>query len=80
MAPEKLKVFQDELPEVDKVELIVFGFNQVAQQTMNYNEYHMKLRKTKQEYIRLLGACLYGKRKKIYKLTGNFRMLRWKIL
>ncbi len=76
MEPEKTKIFHDELLESGEMDLIVFGFNQVTQETMNYDEYDIKLKKIKEEDIRILGVCIYGKRKRINKLTGNLSMLR----
>lgn len=57
-------------------EIQSFLFTDIAKEVHNYNEYIEKFKETSFDDIRILGMCLYGKRKAINKLTGNLKMLR----
>ncbi|WP_025642221.1 DUF2000 domain-containing protein [Schnuerera ultunensis] len=76
LSKEEIKIRYDDLLEEKDSEIKVIAFNDVAQKSLNYNDYELKLSSTNKEQINYLGLCLYGPRKKINKLTGNLRMLR----
>ncbi|MTI81061.1 MAG: DUF2000 domain-containing protein [Firmicutes bacterium] len=73
---EEIRVKYDEMLEKNDSDIKIIGFNETAQKPLNYENYELKLSKTKKDQINYLGLCLYGPKKKINKLTGNLRMLR----
>jgi hypothetical protein len=57
-------------------DIMVIGFNNVAQTSKSYGDYEKRLLNTPTDKINLLGVCLYGRKKKINKLTGNLKLLK----
>lgn len=73
---EELKQKYNQLLKINDNEIRVIGFNDVAQKSLEYDDYEMKLSQTKNNNINYLGICIYGPKKKVNKLTGNIKMLR----
>jgi len=71
-----VKVLYDNLLELNDEDLIVIGFNDVAQNSHHYEEYEARLLQTAKDNINYLGICIYGPKKKINRLTGSMKMLR----
>lgn len=76
LTKEEIKDIYDEILEKRDQDLKIIGFNDVAQKSLNYDDYAIKLASTSKEHINYLGICLYGPKKKVNKLTGNLKMLR----
>lgn len=57
-------------------DLLVVDFSDCAQQTRTYDEYARLLSAATQDTITYLGIAIYGQRKQVQKLTGNFPLLR----
>jgi len=72
---EHLKRLYDSLLETQDREMIVIGFNSVAKESRSYGEFEKKFCDADNESIKILGLCLYGKRKSINKLAGNLKLL-----
>lgn len=73
---EELKAKYDELLQQAETDLLVIGFSETAQKSLDYEDYAIKLAAAKGDEIRYLGICLYGPKKKINRLTGSLKMLR----
>ncbi|HOM42856.1 MAG TPA: DUF2000 domain-containing protein [Bacillota bacterium] len=73
---EELRIRYDELLEKNDPEILVIGFSEIAQKSLNYDDYEIKLAAARKDEIEYLGICIYGPKKKINKLTGNLKMLR----
>ncbi len=73
---DEIKAKYDILLEKKDPELKVFTFVDVAQKSLSYDDYEMKLARTKYENINFLGLCIYGPKKKVNKLTGSIKMMR----
>lgn len=71
-----IKELYDRLQEHGDKEIRMIGFNNVAQRSLHYDDYEMKLLSATKDNIEYLGLCLYGPKKKINKITGNLKMLR----
>lgn len=78
LSKEKLKEKYDEILQNRDQDLKIIGFNDVAQSSLSYDDYEIKLASTSKKQISYLGICIYGPKKKVNKLTGNLRMLRKK--
>lgn len=76
LSKEELKTRYDELLEKNDPEILVIGFSEIAQKSLNYDDYEIKLAAVHKDEIEYLGICIYGPKKKINKLTGNLKMLR----
>ncbi|AOY75301.1 DUF2000 domain-containing protein [Clostridium formicaceticum] len=76
LSREEIKKEYDILLENNDPDIRVIGFSEVAQKSLNYDDYEIKLSSTNKNLINYLGLCLYGPKKKINKLTGNLKMLR----
>lgn len=76
LSKEEIKNKYDDLLEKNDPEIKVIGFSDVAQKSLSYEDYELKLSLTGKDQINYLGLCLYGPKKKINKLTGNLKMLR----
>lgn len=76
MTKEELKEKYDEILEKGDQDIIAIGFSEIAQKSLSYEDYEMKLASTEKDRISYLGLCIYGPRKKVSKLTGSLRMLR----
>lgn len=76
LSSEELKQKYNQLLKIDDNEIRVIGFNDVAQKSLEYDDYEMKLAQTNNNTINYLGICIYGPKKKVNKLTGNIKMLR----
>ncbi|KZL92451.1 DUF2000 domain-containing protein [Clostridium magnum] len=76
LSSEEIKQKYDQLLKIDDNEIRVIGFNDVAQKSLEYDDYEMKLAQTNNNTINYLGICIYGPKKKVNKLTGNIKMLR----
>lgn len=73
---EELREKHDEIMENSDPDILLIGFSDVAQKSLNYEDYEKKLAFKAKEQIGFLGICIYGPRSKVNKLTGNLRMLR----
>lgn len=76
LSRDELRVRYDELLEQNDPEIFTIGFSEIAQKSLDYDDYELKLGAAHKNEIEYLGICLYGPRKKINKLTGNLKMLR----
>lgn len=76
LSNEELKEKYNQLLKINDNEIRIIGFNDVAQKSLEYDDYQMNLAQTNNNDINYLGICIYGPKKKINKLTGNMRMLR----
>lgn len=76
LSSEEIKQKYNQLLKIDDNEIRVIGFNDVAQKSLEYDDYKLKLAQTNNNTINYLGVCIYGPKKKINKLTGNIKMLR----
>ena len=76
LSKEEIKNKYDDLLKKNDPEIKVIGFSDVAQKSLSYEDYELKLSSTNKDQINYLGICLYGPKKKINKLTGNLKMLR----
>jgi len=76
LSKEELKEKYDEILEKNNEDLKVIGFSDVAQKSLSYDDYEVKLTSTSKEQVNYLGLCIYGPKKKVNKLTGNLKMLR----
>ncbi|TCO68799.1 DUF2000 domain-containing protein [Marinisporobacter balticus] len=76
LSKEELKNKYDEILEKKDEDIKIIGFSDVAQKSLSYDDYENKLILTGKEQINYLGLCIYGLKKKVNKLTSNFKMLR----
>lgn len=76
LSKEEIKEKYDILLENKDPEIQVIGFSEVAQKSLSYDDYEIKLSAMNRHQINYLGLCLYGPKNKINKLTGNLKMLR----
>ncbi|MEA4848007.1 MAG: DUF2000 domain-containing protein [Clostridiaceae bacterium] len=76
LSKEELGILYSELLEKNDPEILTIGFSEIAQKSLNYDDYEIKLAAAHKDEIGYLGICLYGPKKKINKLTGNLKMLR----
>ncbi|MEW9122844.1 MAG: DUF2000 domain-containing protein [Thermotaleaceae bacterium] len=76
LSKEKIRETYDNLLEKKDEEIRAIGFSEIAQKSLNYEDYGMKLSAVNRDEINYLGLCLYGPKKKINKLTGNLKMLK----
>ncbi|MBF4693073.1 DUF2000 domain-containing protein [Fusibacter ferrireducens] len=73
---DEIKAKYDVLLENQNPELKVYAFVDVAQKSLSYEDYEMKLARTKYADVGFLGLCIYGPKKMVNKLTGNIKMMR----
>ncbi|HNU79498.1 MAG TPA: DUF2000 domain-containing protein [Bacillota bacterium] len=76
LSKRELRIRYDDLLEKNDPEILVIGFSEIAQKSLNYDDYGIKLAAARKDEIEYLGICIYGPKKKINKLTGNLKMLR----
>lgn len=76
LSKEELKNKYDELLEKNDSDFKIIGFNNVAQNSLSYDDYEINLASSGKTQISYLGLCIYGPKKKVNKLTGNLKMLR----
>lgn len=76
LSKEEIKNKYDDLLGKNDPEIKVIGFSDIAQKSLSYEDYELKLSLANKDQINYLGICLYGPKKKINKLTGNLKMLR----
>lgn len=76
LSREEIKKNYDTLLESSDPDIKMIGFNDVAQKSLNYDDYEIKLSTTNKNHINILGVCLYGPKRKINKLTGSLKMLK----
>jgi len=76
LSKEELRTRYDKFLEKNDPEILVIGFSEIAQKSLNYDDYEIKLAAACKDEIEYLGICIYGPKKKINKLTGNLKMLR----
>ncbi|WP_432666681.1 DUF2000 domain-containing protein [Wukongibacter baidiensis] len=76
LSKEELKNKYDEILEKKDQDFKIIGFNDVAQKSLSYDDYEMKLASSDKNQINYLGLCIYGPKKKVNKLTGSLKMLR----
>lgn len=76
LSKEEIKEKYDMLLENNNPDIKIIGFNDVAQKSLNYDDYEMKLSSTVKDQMSYLGLCLYGPKKEINKITGSLKMLR----
>jgi hypothetical protein len=62
---EELKARYDELLEKSDPDIHVIGFSEVAQKSLNYDDYEMKLAAASKNEIDYLSICLYGSKKRL---------------
>lgn len=73
---EELRKMHDCIMEKGDSDILLIGFDEVAQKSLNYKDYEEKLALTPKDQIDYLGVCIYGPRSKINKLTGKLRMMK----
>lgn len=76
LSKEELKEKHDRIKASGDPEILLIGFSETAQRSLDYKDYAEKLRCRSKERIDYLGICIYGPRRKVNKLTGSLRMLR----
>lgn len=76
LSKEDLREKHDEILEKGDREIVLIGFNDVAQKSLDYKDYEEKLAFKAREQIGFLGVCIYGPKNKVNKMTGNLKMLR----
>jgi hypothetical protein len=73
---EELREMHDCIMEKGDSDVLLIGFDEVAQKSLNYKDYEEKLALTPKDKIDYLGICIYGPRSKVNKLTGRLRMMK----
>lgn len=76
LSKEELREKHDRIKESGDPEIILIGFSETAQESLNYKDYAEKLAYRTKERIDYLGICIYGPKSKVNKLTGSLKMLR----
>lgn len=76
MASEDLKKLYKKVIMDHDEDIFHIGFSDIAQKSINYDDYISKLTVAKNDKINYWGICLYGPKKKINKLTGSLKMLK----
>lgn len=56
-------------------ELLVTGFSDAAQRSRSYDEYAARMSGLQTDSVRFLGIALFGARKKVASLTGQFGLM-----
>ncbi|MGE5677363.1 MAG: DUF2000 domain-containing protein [Pseudomonadota bacterium] len=73
---EELRELHDSIMERSDSDILLIGFNEVAQKSLNYEDYEKKLALKLKDQIDYLGVCIYGPRSKVNKLTGKLKMMK----
>ena len=76
LTKEEIKQKYDTLIEMQNDEMKVIAFSDVAQKSLSYDDYEVKLAQTSHSQVGLSGICIYGPKKLVNKATGNLKMLR----
>jgi len=76
LGKEEIKQKYGDLLERQNDEMKVIAFSDVAQKSLDYDDYETKLALTPYSQVNLLGICIYGPRKLVNKITGNLKILR----
>lgn len=73
---EQIKEIRDRLFDAAFADVTTIDFSEVAQRSLEYDDYTGALSRLSSSDMYYLGVCLYGPKKKINKLTGNIALLR----
>lgn len=73
---EHVKMIRERLFEPTFAAVDVIDFTELAQRSLDYDDYAGRLQKTAATDLQYLGLCLIGPPKKVNKLTGNLPLLR----
>lgn len=76
LSKEELREKHDRIKESGDPEIVLIGFSETAQKSLDYKDYAEKLAYRTKERIDYLGICIYGPKNKVNKLTGSLKMLR----
>lgn len=76
LSKEELREKHDKIKESGDPEIVLIGFSETAQKSLDYKDYAEKLAYRTKERIDYLGICIYGPKNKVNKLTGSLKMLR----
>lgn len=75
-SPELIREVRQRLYTKEFEDVTAVDFSETAQSCKTYNEFVKKIAETEEENLLYLGIGLFGKKKKINKLTGNLPLLR----
>lgn len=73
---EQIKEIRNRLFDAAFADVATIDFSEVAQKSLEYDDYIGALSCLPSADMYYLGVCLYGPKKKINKLTGNIALLR----
>ena len=73
---EQLAQLREKVTRSDFDDVMVVGFTETAQQSLDYEQYARRLAVAGAADITYVGLCLQGPVKKINRLTGNMALLR----
>jgi len=73
---EQIKEIRDKMFDEAYSDITVIDFSEVAQRSLEYDNYIKMLSCLPSSDIYYLGICLYGPKKQVNKLTGNIGLLR----
>lgn len=73
---EQLKAIRARLYEEEFAEVATVDFNNIAQRSLDYDNYGRLLAAVGSDALAYLGVCLYGPPKKVNSLTGSIGLLR----
>ena len=73
---EQIKEIRDKMFNEAYSDITVIDFSEVAQRSLEYDNYIKMLSCLPSSDIYYLGICLYGPKKQVNKLTGNIGLLR----
>ena len=73
---EQVKAIRDKMFDSAYSDITVIDFSEVAQRSLEYDNYIKMLSCLPSTDIHYLGICLYGPKKQVNKLTGNIGLLR----
>lgn len=60
----------------EEKELLVIGFNSTAQRCHTYDVYRVNILQQERDDLHYLGICIYGSKKQVNRLCGQFKLLR----
>lgn len=72
----QIKLIRDRLYGEEFADVAAVDFNNIAQRSLDYDNYTTLLAQTPGEVLAYLGVCLFGPAKKVNRLTGNIGLLR----
>lgn len=73
---EQIKAIRARLYDAEFAAVATVDFNNIAQRSLDYDDYGRLLAATDGDALTYLGVCLYGPQKKVNSLTGNIGLLR----